>query len=345
MSLAERRIGNQPELQQHPNSIRFERASWEVVSRVDKATRASAEQASLAEIRFRIGKEDNGDERHDNPLQTGNPNGFEPFNSELDQDGNLFHNEYKGAYSGRMALNRRAVERVLRIAHLDGIVTLKNLPNVRQRSADGVNEDGSVSSGRNVLFNAKANKGAEENSFYEISSVSEGWTIGINDGRLVEELSTKERLGGKELQEKFINKFNELIKQGIVKAILAEKLSTAKDEMSFVGKVVATGSPILCSGIFTGVTWFFNHDPKVLYGIFSSGILLLNAFRNIVSTNFRKIEEDFFSRQNIPPPSPRKLDHVWEYFMPRVEIDKVIASLGYLYLNPKASKLVKFSEK
>lgn len=86
------------------------------------------------------------------------PKGFEPFvNPEGEQGSQLFVNEYGGNYAQNMELNRHAIEKTLRLAHLDGQIFLTSFSPSRNRSIDA-NPDGSVSSKKSVFWGEKIEK-------------------------------------------------------------------------------------------------------------------------------------------------------------------------------------------
>lgn len=85
----------------------------------------SREAFRLREVRLGIYQEDNNGERGEEGSRKGSdqkPDGFEPFLNREFQEEDLFVNNYGGNYAQNMQLNRRGVDRALKIAHLEGKV-------------------------------------------------------------------------------------------------------------------------------------------------------------------------------------------------------------------------------
>ncbi len=244
--------------------------------------------------------------------ETSKKDGFEPFvNPEPTHDPLFVHN-----YNGQqMELNRGGIEKVLKIAHLDGQVFLTTLTPLRHRSIEA-NPDGSVSAKRSIFFGMDIKKENDENPLYKVTSVPQGWKIEINDQKLTEEL-TEKKLSGKKLQKTFIKKFNKLLNKGLFECIRKEKLTSIKDEW-FKRKVFAQ---TINTGILLTL-WaqqLFQLDLLAISTCMST-FFAINAFYNI-------------------PYRQRKIDARWEYIMPLIEVDKVARSWAFLSL--KGRKLVR----
>lgn len=89
----------------------------------------ASEERGLREIRFSLRQENSGDRKEEGPRKTNlpKPDGFVPFLDEEPKEEYVFVNNYGGAYSQKMELNRSGVERALKIARLQGKVFLTTL--------------------------------------------------------------------------------------------------------------------------------------------------------------------------------------------------------------------------
>ena len=268
------------------------------------------------------------------------PDGFEPFiNGEENGDSNLFVNLYGGNFSQKMELNRKGVEKALKIARLDGQVFLTSLSPNRQRAIEA-NPDGSVSAKRFLLFGKKIEENQENNPLSQVVAVPQGWRIEVNDTRITQEL-TEKKIGDDKLQRAFIRRFNRAFKEGLFECVWREKMSSEKNK-HFNETVFFSLLPIL---IYAGV-YFFVKGPSLpvavgavilTYGIYNSlGKLTTKGIRDL--ENVLKEDDPSFSpgrssflRQNF--------DSFSEYFMPLVEVDKVIET--FVYLESKGRTLVR----
>ena len=286
-----------------------------------RPTNELGEEKSLQEIRFNLLQESNNHGREGEDSGGTNdkkPHGFEPFvdkESQEPQQDYIFVNNYGGDWSQKMELNRRAVERVLGIAHLNGKVFLSTLAPSRSRAEAQGNE---LAAKRFLIFEKKTQKPEEENPYKRVVSVPEGWRIEINDRRLTEELMEK-RLGGERLQKAFIGKFNGLVREGIRECVLREKLTSEKDE-SFKVKFILDlfylcfPSSVLRYGISDFSIAFSIGGPFITWGV-------VNGLSH---------------KSEARSPFHRHLDHPWDYFIPLVQVDKV--GRTYTYLLPVIGK-------
>jgi hypothetical protein len=293
-------------------------------------------------------------QENDSILQSGqniNPKGYEKFGiPEEEQRDQLLVNKYNGHFSKDMELNRKTIERTLRLAHLNGQIFLTSFVSSRNRSLDA-NSDGSVSRKKSLIFGEKIDKTEErENPYSRIVNVPEGWKIEINDQRIMEELLDK-RIESKKQRQVFVNKFNYLTERGLEKCIIKEKLSSVKDEKfkrKLFDSLWCVGYPILLETVFPSKS-FLGHVSFVVPISITNNVIFneLNELKNKSTLNgiknfVEKIRENapgFNLPDGIYKPSGRKCDHWWEYAMPQVEIDKVVESL--VYLNIAGQNLVK----
>src|SRR3989344_3669790 len=264
----------------------------------------------------------------------------EPFVNppEYDRE-NLFVNNYAGAYSQRIELNRDKVERALQTAHLEGKVFLSTLSPSRSRSEAQGNE---LAAKRFVIFEKKTQKAEEENPYKRVVSTPEGWNIQINDQRMVEELSER-RLSLVEHQKVFIREFNSFVKSGIRESVWREKCSSEKDPY-FRDKFMWS---VLHGGVLPLPNIIINPSfTPVVLGVIFATYGLMNIFNELNYRKIRSIEEilKVVNSSFIPPSFSRhrNIDHPLEYFMPYVEIDKVART--YSYLAGKGRRLVREAE-
>jgi len=246
------------------------------------------------------------------------PDGFEPFEPSEDQVN--FVNAYRGNFSKEMKLNRKAVERVLTIAHLDGTVSLTSLDNSRKRSIEEVNPDGSVSA-RRGLFKKQKIEDEEKEPLSRVISTPQGWNIEINGQKMAEQL-TKKGLYGKGLQAKFIENFNRLLNTSVFEAVRREKLSGVKHKY-IRRKLFLTLFPPLIQLL-----------PRLLLNqdmITTIAYVLPFTFFTYGLMNFSQME-----RHSI---LSREIDHPLEWLMPNLEVDKVART--FAYLQGKGRKLVR----
>lgn len=250
------------------------------------------------------------------PIKTKLNSDWEPFNAEPHHPSQNFVNLYSGLFSTQMELNRKNAERLIQVAALEGNIILTSLLMSRTRSAE-VNPDGTATGKRRLFWDE--NPDDAENPYHRVTPIPEGWRIEICDQRIRDELS--EKYSGEKLQKKFAAKFNEYLRTGIQQAVLGEKLTTRTD-LYFGRKLVTSlGYPTVIAGwsAFGGLT------PGDLDGI---GILLLVYGMNNALPYFDNNERVH-----------RSLRSFYEYFMPEIEIDRVLR--GIAFVNLKGRNLVR----
>jgi hypothetical protein len=303
----------------------------------------------IANILAKItGKEKSTIKSDQQPKKTNLNNKFEPFEiPEGDQENNLFVNSYHGHHAKDLELNRRAVEKVLRLAHLDGQVFLSSLPLSRNRSLDA-NADGSVSAKKSIFWGEKLDE-EKDNPYYRASNILQGWKIEINDQRMMDELMEK-KIDPKKRQKIFINKFNSFTMSGLERCIRKEKLSSVKDRYLKNKLISSLIAPAIQMGIILRPSNFalakYNHWEDVFWATFATFItyFLMNLsssmIKKIIEHPYGQREEKSSQKLNLKKSSiNRKLDHPWEWIMPEVEIDKVVGS--FAYLNVFGQKLIR----
>lgn len=256
---------------------------------------------------------------------------FEPFGIPVEnQDGKLFVNNYHGFHAQNMELDRKAVERVLKIAHLDGPVFLTFMTYSRGRSLDA-NSDGSVSARKSRFFGEKIN-GENENPHMKITSLPVGWKIELNDQAIMENLMER-KLDSQNRQKVFIKEFNDLTINGLLGCIAKEKLSSIKDKYFKNKRNWSIYFPAI-NALGALISQASQRSIVLQSSVVLLSYALINGLSLVHARNARQMEE--FLREhgiNIDRDSnfiSRKVDHPWELFMPMVEIDKVIESFAYL---------------
>ena len=247
---------------------------------------------------------------------------WESFSNPPPQDNFWFVNLYGGNYASSMELDRNRVEATLKYAHLNGQVVLTSFVPSRKRSIEA-NSDGSVTAKSTAFWGENLEENETENPPYVVTSTPQGWRIEINDTKLREELVEKEKISdAKRLQKEFIKRFNSLTKRALFECVVKEKLTPVKDgeelNEKFGTKLIAAVGQILTFAVVS----FPLGELTILQGY--ALLFPLVAGFNILTR----------------PAFPlRKIDYPWEYFLPAVEIDKVIGS--FINLQTRGRKLVK----
>jgi len=246
--------------------------------------------------------------------------GFEPFVNPQPSEDTLFVNGYNGNFAQKMDLNRKGVERILKIAHLDGQVFLTTLSPNRQKSIEA-NPDGSVSGKQFLLFEAKAGEDEKDSPIplSRVAAVPQGWRIEINDQKLTEEL-TEKKLGGKELQRTFINMFNGKLKDALRECVWREKFTNEKHN-KLKDKLFLTVTS--CGGqILGGIAVAINLTPFT-YGVFLFALIVGLSSSYIANHTSLK----------------RSTDNILETFLPPLEFDRV--GITFAYISIKGRTLVR----
>lgn len=265
---------------------------------------------------------------------------------------NLFVNRYVGNFAQQMSLNRKAVERVLEIAHLDGKVVLTRFVPSSQSTSEAQGNE--LAPKRFFPFGEKINRDEEENPLSKVVSIPEGWKIEINDTRIRKELENKQNLTGKELQTAFIKKFNGLVTNKLLECIRIEKLSSKKDRYfisKFCRSALVPVMPItitvflsnLPSRPLAGLDIWVIHVINFVGTFCSYGIF--NLLNHQINKENKRRRDRLVKMNNLGLESDvpyRKIDHIWEYFMPPLEIDKSIRSVAFILI--KGRNLVKVSK-
>lgn len=288
-------------------------------------------EARIGEIsRMLLSEEQKLEDKDRAAVKKTSKKGFEPFVDPESIDDPLFINGYNGNFAQQMELNRKGVERVLKIAHLDGKVVLTQFIPSNKRTIEA-NSDGSVTAKRSLFLGQKVEE-AEHDPLYRVLSIPQGWKIEINDKRITEKLMEKET-NAKKRQKKFIGKFNGTLRKALFNAVGREKLSSVKDtfyrsKLSWSLLYVGVQSVLMSIFIPMGVSKYYATllNLCLLFGSFG----MTNALSRVAMKNNDKVVI----------PLPRKnIDSVLEFFMPFVEIDKV--ARVWTFLSLKGRKLAR----
>lgn len=306
-----------------------------VISPEISSTTLAGEEARTSELtQMLFAQEKKEDGARKQPQEkTPRQDGFEPFVNPEPLENALFVNGYAGNLAQQMELNRKGVERVLKIAHLDGQVFLTSLSPDRQRSAEA-NPDGSVTKKRFLLWGEKI-EDEHANPLRRVIPTPEGWTIEINDTRIREELE-KRNLTKEKLQTEFVRQFNSQLKQGLLESIWREKCSDIKDPHLKIKKYFTIG-PIFIQTVAHAP--FFMATPlratSLAVGLTILSYGAINLIGQLSNIGIRNIKNEI-NRLN-PNYFPEKIlsfrqnfDNLLEHFMPQVEIDKVVRSVFFL---------------
>lgn len=264
-----------------------------------------------------------GERRKDN--QRRQNSSFEPFSREPEED-DRFVNCYTGPFHNRLELNRRAVEGVIETAALKGRVVLFDIPADRFRTIGGVNRDGSVSLKRSIFWHEKSEVFEEkrrETSYALVNRIPVGWSIGICGEGILEDLTVQ--ADKKLLDRRFASVFNRQVKGALQRATLEEKFKVDPYyHLQALLPVAAASTGIFYSlgenDLAGTVEW--GYFPFVFWGI-----------SNLITSIFS------LSAQQLPGWGGRSLKSKYEYFMPKIEIDR--AARGLAYLNGKGRNLVR----
>lgn len=245
---------------------------------------------------------------------------WEPFNTEPTSE-QRFINLYGGVYSAQMELNRIKAEGLIRVAAIEGNIVLTSLSASRTRSIE-VNPDGSVTAKRRLFWGEKPVED-KENPYCKVTSIPEGWRIEICDQRILDELL--EKFAGEKLQKKFVATFNQFLRAGIWQALRKEKLTSVKDK--------EIGLKYTVEGLIVGSAPIFALSGG--YNIadvgFFPGFFIAHDLINIIVIVQKRGNR-----------GRKTLNSLIDYFMPFVEIDRVLR--GSAYLNLKGRNLVRLHQ-
>lgn len=263
------------------------------------------------------------------PTRTKPSGDWEPFSTNTEPD-QKFINLYGGNYAEDMELNRRKVEQLISVSALQGVVVLESLSQARRRAID-INPDGSVTSKKRLFWGEKPED--KENPYHKITSIPEGWKIEICDQRIRDELSEKH--SGEQLRKEFAESFNRHLREGIWEGVWNEKIKGQKDPF-FRTKIItslmfpAISTSLSASGGFT------------IYDLYSILPVLVGYAAINFSSRFQDKDLERLRQFIRTPKIGRNLESFYEYFMPRVEIDRVLR--GFAFANLKGRNLIRVRE-
>ncbi len=246
--------------------------------------------------------------------------GFEPFVGGSSNSSDLFINGYNGNFAQHMELNRKGIERVLKVAHLDGKVVLTSSISSRKPSTESQGNE--LVAKRKLFFGEKIEDDDKAGPFHRVISTPDGWRIEVNDTRIRKELE-KKKLTGRKLQKEFVKAFNNEFVQGVWGCVWREKFTSAKVKnaklrmgvMLFfnIGVPLILSIPYPSPDIITRIGWVAAGEGAISLALAISSVMFGETLRHY--------------------------DALWERFMPFVEVDKV--GRTFLHLSLKNKTLVR----
>lgn len=258
------------------------------------------------------------------PIKTKPTGDWEPFNLEPHPSHN-FVNLYSGPFSAQMELNRKNAERLLQVAGIEGKVILSDTPMDGSRSIAGVNPDGSVAGRRRLSWGEEIQD--ENKSQSLVKSIPQGWRIEIPGQDIMEELSRKE--SKKPLDKRFVSRFNQQLRQAVNEIIIREKLTSEKN-------------PLLIKIIGSLVPWWVVLFVDIPQGHIETPALYPAVGFSALYYPFMNILKKIAPTETLSMPRNRDNLSLYEYFLPFVEIDRVLR--GLVFANLKGRNLVKLKK-
>lgn len=234
---------------------------------------------------------------------------------------NLFLSEYDGPYAMRMEVNRTAVEKFLALARLDGTVALGSMTSVRTRNYREVNSDGTVAAKKASLFGEQMGENKDENPCFRTIPTQDGWRIEIQGDKILEEVNEKKHKKRTDA-ERFIEKFNGLLRQGLNECVTKHKFTNAKDTFAVFKKMVMLFDTVFITSTSTVVS---GGDIKEFVLVYTMFIGLL-AIRNGITNIQMKMERPEFY-EDMHRVNPRRGKEV---FLHPLRIEDVVLSKTYL---------------
>ncbi len=239
---------------------------------------------------------------------------WEPFLLEPSPE-DRFVNLYGGPFSQQMELNRKNVERFIEVAGLEGNITLVDVPRDRRAagvSVTSVTPEGTATAGK--VKSAEKRKTAH--------STSEGWRIEIPGEDILDELSRKESKNP--LDQRFTARFSQLIRDSMREILLREKLTSEKHSMFW--RIFGSSTP-----------WWGLLSASVTDGSISSSDL-------VWAIGIAGVYYPFMNLLPKPAQIPRSRENLsfYEYFLPFIELDRVLRGLAFV--NLKGRNLIRLKK-
>lgn len=262
-------------------------------------------------------------------------NVWESFSAEPEK-GQRFMNLYTGPFYQRMELARANAERLIKVAALDGTITLSDFTPERRRSIEGVNPDGSAIARRNLFWGERLPTDVEETKERSlVTSTPDGWRIEIDGQSIAEKLSREESRLSRE--QRFVKFFNDEVRSALNGIIVKEKL-VLNDFNSYLRLGLTVFSPLLVYVCFetafeTAFSLGLRRQPYV------KEISMILSSYSIINLEFFKISKDEGFPESL---SRRHLDSWYDWFMPPLEVDRVIRGLAFV--NLKGRDLVRLAK-
>ena len=230
-------------------------------------------------------------ERHSGP-------NFESFDTPQPRS-NYFENEYRGTLANSIELNRTAVERFCQIVDFNGNIYL----------TEGTSRNNSDS--------------RPDNSFHTVRSIPQGWVIGIDDRSL--EKHVTEQKSALPIENRFISKFNGIVKQGLSETARREWLTDERNP-EFRNALLMTLYLIAMPTLILGTN--FKDLPSSLSTLSLITFFSVAGFgiTNLSDAMFKEHKlRHLFSQRNLDTPSDMK-----NALRPPLLVDNVIAAKTYL---------------
>lgn len=261
--------------------------------------------------------------------------------SEIPPAGNLMVT-YGGPYSEQLLLNIGAVQRFLDVASLDGgyahrrLLIEESTIQGPRKILDGINPDGSVTARRSLTWEERREVDERRvNPYLQVEPDASGWVISIN-GSLIRKDLADGGLVFREAARPFSRRFNDLVHEGLQKAVLKDKCTFQSDPF--------LGGRIIYSGAYLWV--LLNFNPALLLFPLGSGMANTGGReggQDMIHTlsKFGVINPfDKFFR--LWYPTRRTVRSRFEIIDFPFELDRIIVSLGYLqFLKRTGQPLVK----
>ncbi|MDO8486839.1 MAG: hypothetical protein Q7S45_00890 [Candidatus Curtissbacteria bacterium] len=262
-------------------------------------------------------------ERQGNPLPEETrrePDGFEPFSTEPGE-GQKFINLYGGSFYRNLELNRVAVEEIIRVAALQGNIVLISVPKERDPRSVDINPDGSATRKRSLFWGEKPQEDEPQRPV-RVVSTPQGWKVEVCDEMILEDLVAKE--SKKPIDLRFAKKLNVYLRTVLGEVIFKEKFTENKHYGSLWLRCM-TSSAYIIGAMFL--------PENLIEGNYSG--------EGIIAVSFIVFSAGWMKDLSGNP--TRNLTAFYEYLMPQIELDRVIA--GKFILETRGRRLVRIAPK
>lgn len=266
--------------------------------------------------------------------------GWEPFLESKPSE--RFVCNYGGPFSSQMELNRRSIDRFLKIAALDGRVLIQENKASPDQVIPDINPDGSTVAKGSLRWGQQLQTFEERKHQYSRVQIDrDSYTIFINGNLLREDLTSNNGLGVRDARKQFIQRFNNHLRGGLEEALVRDKCTWAGDPY-WMGRLLTT---------FTLFYWDLLHP--LVYGwesgkttsfMFDMGLLIV---ANVIAKDKHDELCKLSKNQSLHSFLYKNIDIILRFanlrrrsaknigiesFMPPFEIDRLIGGIGYLEL-------------